>query len=118
MLTGNNTYAGTTTISAGKLTINGTLSSGGGVVTVDSGATLAGRGRIARQIGGAGSVDPGNSPGILTVNQVNPTGGIDFNFEFTNIGSPDYSNAGASLNDVLRITDGTPFTASLSTATW
>jgi autotransporter-associated beta strand protein len=114
VLAGNNTYSGATTISDGKLTVNGTLSGGGSAVTVASGATLAGRGRIARQITGAGAVDPGSSPGILTVNQVDPSSGMDFNFEFTNIGSPNYLNAGASLNDVLRMTDGTPFTVSLT----
>ena len=67
-------------------------------------------------------LSPGNSPGILTVNQINPTGGLGFNFEFTTAGTaaapglPDYTNPLASRNDVLRITNAAPFTAALTGA--
>ncbi|MFM8984913.1 MAG: PEP-CTERM sorting domain-containing protein, partial [Planctomycetia bacterium] len=53
-------------------------------------------------------------PGILTAQSVNPTAGLDFNFEFTGTGSPDYAATAASINDVLRITGSTPFMSSLS----
>ncbi|OYW17966.1 MAG: hypothetical protein B7Z52_05855, partial [Burkholderiales bacterium 12-64-5] len=46
ILTATNTYAGTTDVTAGALVVNGALT-GGAVVTVDSGATLAGTGAIA-----------------------------------------------------------------------
>lgn len=47
----NNTYLGATTVEAGKLVINGVLSSGGAAVTVNSGATLGGAGgQIARDV--------------------------------------------------------------------
>ena len=45
-LTGNNVYSGTTTVSKGRLIINGTHS-GTGAVSVKSGATLAGIGSLA-----------------------------------------------------------------------
>lgn len=45
-LTGNNVYAGTTTVTKGRLIVNGTHS-GTGAVTVRTGATLAGTGQLA-----------------------------------------------------------------------
>lgn len=45
-LTGNNVYSGTTTVSKGRLIVNGTHS-GTGAVTVQTGATLAGTGTLA-----------------------------------------------------------------------
>jgi fibronectin-binding autotransporter adhesin len=112
-LSGTNTYTGATTVSAGELNVNGSIASS--AVTVESGASLSGSG-VVGVISGAGSVNPGNSPGILTAPAVNPTGGLSFNFEFTSI-NPTYSDATASLNDVLRLTDTTtPFVASLTSA--
>ena len=66
-------------------------------------------------ISGAGTVNPGNSPGILTAPSVDPSGGLTFNFEFTSL-NPVYSNAAGSSNDVLRLTSATPFVASLTAA--
>ena len=66
-ITGTNTYTGTTTVSAGKLVINGNISTSS--TTVSSGATLGGSGSVrALTINAGGFVTPGNSPGILTVN--------------------------------------------------
>ena len=45
-LTGNNVYGGTTTVTAGRLIVNGTHT-GTGAVTVRTGATLAGTGTLA-----------------------------------------------------------------------
>lgn len=107
-------YTGSTTISAGSLVVNGSLTSTSGVA-VGTGTRLAGSGTIAAALSGAGLVSPGNSPGILTATQVNPSGGLDHAFEFTATGSPAYGTAAASVNDVLRLTDATtPFTTSLS----
>lgn len=109
-LRGVSTYTGETRIDAGKLVLDGSLASKG--VLVGAGAVLGGHGRFDGVLSGAGSVDPGNSPGILTVGQVDPrtAGSTSFNFEFTQTGAPTWSNAGASGNDVLRITDtATPF---------
>jgi autotransporter-associated beta strand protein len=111
-LTGTSTYAGATSVTTGMLWVNGRLANTSGV-SVSTGATLGGTGSIAAAISGSGLVSPGMSPGITTATQVNPSGGLDFAFEFTATGSPTYGSAGASVNDVLRITNtGTPFTAS------
>ncbi|MBO7267269.1 MAG: autotransporter-associated beta strand repeat-containing protein [Bacteroidaceae bacterium] len=48
-LTGNNTYKGTTTISGGRLIINGTHT-GAGAITVNDGATLCGVGKVAGKV--------------------------------------------------------------------
>ena len=69
-LTANNTFTGPTTINAGTVKVDNTTGSatGSGIVTVNSGATLAGSGIIGGPVVVAGGLAPGNSPGILTVN--------------------------------------------------
>lgn len=105
--------SGVTINPGGSLIVNGSIPTAGGIV-VPAGSALGGSG-VVGAVSGAGSVDPGNSPGILTTPSVNPTGGLDFNFEFTQLGNPTWSNASASGNDVLRLTDAsTPLTASLT----
>jgi len=106
-----NTYSGSTTVSNGVLLVDGGI--GGSGVTVSAGARLGGSGTIAATVGGAGTVDPGNSPGILTANAVDASGGLDFAFEFTSL-NPVYANSTASVNDIFRLTSATPFIASLA----
>ncbi len=116
-LTASNSYTGETWVTAGTLLINGQQSAATGAVTVLSGATLGGSGASGGTLTGAGLVSPGNSPGILTANQVDPAGGLDFAFEFTQVGNPTWNNAGASGNDVQRLTDASePFVGNLSAA--
>jgi len=107
-LTGSSSYTGATWVHAGTLVVNGRIGASSGV-SVAAAAALAGSGTVAA-ISGAGSVGPGNSPGILTAPSVDPSGGLDFDFEFTQAGSPTWSSGTASGNDVLRLTSGTsPF---------
>jgi autotransporter-associated beta strand protein len=110
-LSGSSSYNGATAVSAGDLNLSGGSISNS-AVTVASGASLSGYGSVGT-IGGAGAINPGNSPGILTTPQVDPSGGTDFNFEMTGT-VPTYDNASNSVNDVIRITGGTPFSQALA----
>jgi autotransporter-associated beta strand protein len=108
-----NGFTGTTTVTEGTLIITGAVASTSVVVN----GSLGGINTYTNAtLSGSGSIDPGNSPGILTVAAINPTGGLDYNFEFTAANTePTWSNAAASVNDVLRLTSATPFTASMDT---
>ncbi|MCC5847009.1 MAG: autotransporter-associated beta strand repeat-containing protein [Verrucomicrobia bacterium] len=64
-LSGIVSHTGTTSVNAGILLINGSLS-GPGAVTVAAGATLGGSGFINGNTTIAGILSPGNSPGLLT----------------------------------------------------
>jgi len=114
-LTGSSGYTGGTWVHSGSLVVNGDIAASSGVA-IDAGAVLGGSGRVG-SISGSGAVGPGNSPGILTAKSVNPTDGLDFNFEFSKTGAPIWGTGTASGNDVLRLTDASqPFTASLGSA--
>jgi autotransporter-associated beta strand protein len=137
-LSGTNTYGGATSITGGTLLVSGTgsinnttgvtVNSGttfrynsstaysGGAIT-NSGGHVAGSGNLgAIVLGGSGSVDPGNSPGILMAGSTNPTGGLAYNFEYTlaNVAPTWNAGAGNSGNDVLQLTGATPFSSSLA----
>jgi autotransporter-associated beta strand protein len=64
-LTGNNTYSGGTAVLAGTLAVNGSIA---GNVAVGAAGTLGGNGTIAGNVVNAGTLAPGNSIGLLTVN--------------------------------------------------
>lgn len=114
-LSGSSGYTGRTWVHSGALVVDGSIAASAGV-TVAGQAVLGGSGVVAA-IGGAGSVEPGNSPGILTAPSVDGAGGLDFAFEFTQVGSPIWSTGTASGNDVLRLTSAaTPFATPLASA--
>ncbi|OPZ31240.1 MAG: Autotransporter-associated beta strand repeat protein [Lentisphaerae bacterium ADurb.BinA184] len=98
------------TVGGGLLQVDGTL--GDVALAVLAGARLGGIGTIGSVIDGAGSVDPGNDLGLLTAVQADPTGGLDYNFEFTmKNGEPNWAEV---ENDVFRLTDAsTPFMSAL-----
>jgi autotransporter-associated beta strand protein len=113
ILSGTNTYTGTTTVSGGTLEVDGSIAASS-VVSVSLGGTLGGHGSVGK-ISGAGLVAPGD-PQILTATQVDPSGGLDFDFSLTQTGSPTYGTASASGNDMLHLTNSTPFVFALSAA--
>ena len=64
-LTGTNTYTGPTSVMAGTLAVNGSLTSN---VTVGAAGTLGGNGIITGLVTNNGIIAPGNSIGALTIN--------------------------------------------------
>jgi autotransporter-associated beta strand protein len=135
VLGGTNTYAGSTRVSAGTLALSDSSSNNiasSPTISIDAGATLdvtgltganfalaagqtlQGTGSVIGTIAGSGRVSPGNSPGVLTVTALDPSQGVDLAFEFARLGSPEFTNAGASGNDLLRLTDpSSPISGSL-----
>jgi autotransporter-associated beta strand protein len=112
VLSNTNTYTGATTVSQGSLIINGAVASTSVVVN----GSLGGSGVMANAtLSGTGSINPGNSPGILTSSATDPSAGLDYNFEFTAANAlPTWNAPTASVNDVLRLTHATtPFAAAL-----
>lgn len=66
VLTGASTYAGGTTVDAGRLSVNGSIASS--IVEIQTGAELGGSGTVGGIVARSGStLSPGNSIGTLTV---------------------------------------------------
>jgi hypothetical protein len=112
-LHGNNTYTGNTWIHSGRLHVTGDISSSS-AIRIGTFGSLSGTG-VVSTIYGSGSVHPGQSPGILTASAVNLSEGLNFFFEFTQL-VPEYGSFSASGNDVLYLTDTTPFIGNFSAA--
>jgi fibronectin-binding autotransporter adhesin len=127
-LNGNSAYTGTTTVTAGRLAVNGDLSAATGSISVLSGATLGGSGKLggALSVQDGGIFAPGNSAGTLTtsssavfsnasllefeLNGTDQTAGAGINDFFTGITT-------LTLDGVLNVTATAPFTG-LSSGTW
>jgi fibronectin-binding autotransporter adhesin len=103
ILTGANSYAGSTAVSAGTLLINGDQSAATGATSVAAGATLGGTGTIGGDvaIAGGGTLAPGDGtgPGTLAVGgNLALAGGALLNYDFgqTNV-------VGGAFNDLVNI---------------
>ena len=74
-----NTYSGTTTVSAGTLSVDGSTAAGATSVAV--GATLRGSGTVAGTVSVSGTLMPGESPGQLVSGAVTFVSGAAFAIE-------------------------------------
>ena len=124
---GSNTSISPTNISAGTLAIvaRGTIAGSSGIYTAHGATldvtateqpfglqlrqTLSGGGRVRGSLGGAGSIAPGPGQQVLTMDSLRLGDGLDFRFAFNQLGSPNYVNAIASGNDLVRLIDERPF---------
>ena len=93
-LTGSNTFTGGTTVAAGTLFVNGSLASD---VTVNNSGTLGGNGTISGAVVNAGTLAPGNSIGLLTVNgSYTQAAGSFYQVEANAAGQADRINVGGN----------------------
>jgi len=103
ILTGNNSYAGATTISTGALIVNGDQTAATGLVSVGAGGTLGGTGIVGGSVNvTAGNINPGNPgtvPGTLTIQQdltLASNSALNYNFGQANV-------VGGPLNDLTVV---------------
>ncbi|HIM39854.1 MAG TPA: autotransporter domain-containing protein [Methylophaga aminisulfidivorans] len=87
-LTGTNTYTGATTVNAGILSVNGSISNS--TTTVNSGGTLGGTGTVGDVFINGGTFAPGNSIGTINVSgNVDFSGGGNYDVEVDAAGNSD-----------------------------
>lgn len=94
------TYTGATTVAAGELQVNGSITSS--AVTVEDGAKLSGVGSVgSATIGDGATISPGTSPGELTINgDLTWSGGGNYDWEILSL------TAGAGTGwDLLTVGD-------------
>jgi autotransporter-associated beta strand protein len=115
-----NSYTGGTTVAAGTLSVNNVIGSatGTGAVQVQSGATLAGNGKIAGAVtvanGGvlsAGNVGVAGGAGTLTVGGLDLSAGSVLNYQLGQAGV-----AGGSLNDLINVNGNLQLDGTLNVA--
>ncbi|MGZ5907234.1 MAG: autotransporter outer membrane beta-barrel domain-containing protein, partial [Reyranella sp.] len=95
-LTGNNIYTGGTAVLAGTLAVNGSVT---GNVAVGAAGTLGGNGIIGGNVVNAGTLAPGNSIGLLTVNgSYVQAAGSTYQVEVNNAGQGDRINVGGAAS--------------------
>ncbi|QFY79201.1 autotransporter domain-containing protein [Alcaligenes faecalis] len=111
-LSGNNSYTGDTTVSGGRLAVNGTLVS---AITVEREGTLGGSGTVA-QVDNYGTLAPGNSVGTLTVSgDYTAHAGSVHELEVGPAGATDHLVVGgaAHIDGTLKLAGG-PFRQNVS----
>ena len=119
-LTGNNTYSGGTTVSAGTLLVNNSAGSGvgTGAVVVAGTGTLGGGGVIGGPvtINSGGIFAPGNPAGTLTVsNNFTAGSGAVLNYTLGTSNDQTVVSGNLNLSGTLNITAGSGFTSATYT---
>ena len=127
-LSGNNTYTGATSVSAGTLLVDtgasiaasASIVNGGllrvngaaGSVTVNSGGSLGGSGTVgAVTLNSGGLLNPGNSPGLLTASEATWKAGSTYHWEIDNAaGTPGIHWDVFSVTGALDLSDLTSST--------
>ena len=92
-MTGNNSYTGRTTLSGGKLIVNGTNASS--LTTLAVGTTLGASGQVSNITASAGTISPGSSPGQFK------TGNLVFSSALTYRCELNGTNAGVNQDQLL-----------------
>jgi autotransporter-associated beta strand protein len=110
-LAGPSTYTGATWVHEGTLNVTGSIASST-ELTLGSNAFLVGTGRVPGILG-RGVISPGVAgAGILRAASVNPAEGLNFDFSFSTA-LPQFEQAAASGNSVLRVDAANPVTQAL-----
>ena len=106
ILSGTNTYTGTTIVNSGTLSVNGAI--GSSAVTVNSGGTLGGTGTTgAVTVASGGGIAPGNSIGTLNVASLTLASGSTTTIEVSPTAADRINVTGAaSLNGTLALVPG------------
>jgi|28_taG_2_1085356.scaffolds.fasta_scaffold00006_30 outer membrane autotransporter protein len=115
-LTGTNTYTGATTVNAGILSVNGSISNS--TTTVNSGGTLGGTGTVGDVFINGGTFAPGNSIGTINVSgNVDFSGGGNYDVEVDAAGNSDkiVATGSATLNSGIVNVKAAPGTYAYAT---
>jgi autotransporter-associated beta strand protein len=96
LLSGADAYSGATTVNAGTLRVDGSITNS--ATTVNSGGTLAGNGTMGSvDVASGGTLSPGASAGLLTTGDLHLESGAQFNVELGG------TTAGAGGYDQLKV---------------
>ncbi|MEC9413839.1 MAG: autotransporter domain-containing protein, partial [Pseudomonadota bacterium] len=115
-LTGTNTYTGATTVNAGILSVNGSISNS--TTNVNSGGTLGGTGTVGDVFINGGTFAPGNSIGTINVSgNVDFSGGGNYDVEVDAAGNSDkiVATGSATLNSGIVNVKAAPGTYAYAT---
>ena len=103
-VSGNNTYSGATTVSAGGLKVNGSIGSGG--LSVAAAAWLMGTGTINGPVTVSGTLSPGTGPGVITLGSLVLTDTSTTVIDIASAGTRGSAYDGVSILDPSGLTYG------------